>query len=447
SYYSSSHYGSSRTTSPYEVYFWGAAALIIMIVRLYQGFTGGGGSYNNSSNSSYSSSYDGGSSLFSAGGAQPHSLPAQSPKAKAAATLALLETLYAQDAAMDPAALKQTAIDIFNKLQACWEARQYEPMRSLLTPYLYASHMTQIQNMVSRGEINVMENLQVLSVDLIFVNYTKAANDRLFTALITASARDYYVDDRDKKFLRGDSSPRQFREFWTFHRNDGNWLLGVIEQPEESDTLERENFIEPGAGAAPGSPLGAAAPALALAAQIPLPAAAVFGAAAADVPAAAAESPREERQKMEIAATLIFTNVYAAWENGEVPDLPGNDIFPEMLVELKRMMETVRTQSLAFRFKDFRVRKAEVVLVSGPAEFTARITAIAQKTLMHEGKVVHQETYAAPFSEYWVFGRQDGRWKLKELLPKADGGKVLLEDEQETDSSPVQIEWYYRKQA
>ena len=150
---------------------------------------------------------------------------------------------------------------------------------------------------------------------------------------------------------------------------------------------------------------------------------------------------------MQIAATLLFTSVYAAWEHGEAGDLPDNELFPEMLTELKRMMETARAQSLAFRFQDFRVRTAEVALVSGPAEFTARITAIAQKTLTREGKVVHQEAYTTPFSEYWVFGRLDGRWKLKELLPKADGGKVLQQDEQETESNPMQLEWYYQKKA
>ena len=66
---------------------------------------------------------------------------------------------------------------------------------------------------------------------------------------------------------------------------------------------------------------------------------------------------------------------------------------------------------------------------------------------MHEGNVVHQETYATPFSEYWVFGGLDGRSKFKELLPRAGGEKVLQQDEQETESNPMQLEWYNTKQA
>ena len=68
-------------------------------------------------------------------------------------------------------------------------------------------------------------------------------SEREFAALITASARDYYLDDRTQEFLRGDDAPASFQEFWTFQRLNGAWLLREIEQSRESDALKDENFF------------------------------------------------------------------------------------------------------------------------------------------------------------------------------------------------------------
>ena len=81
-------------------------------------------------------------------------------------------------------------------------------------------------------------------IDLVNVRYTEKADQREFTALITASARDYYLDDRSGKFLRGDQTPARFQEFWTFQLMNGRWLLREIEQAGESDILKDENYAE-----------------------------------------------------------------------------------------------------------------------------------------------------------------------------------------------------------
>jgi len=65
-------------------------------------------------------------------------------------------------------------------------------------------------------EIKQDRRLTVDAVDLVNVRYTLNKDDREFTALITATTTDYYVDDRTNERLRGDQSPAQFQEFWTF---------------------------------------------------------------------------------------------------------------------------------------------------------------------------------------------------------------------------------------
>ena len=120
----------------------------------------------------------------------------------------------------------------------------YEPMRPLLMPDLFQNHSLQIAEMVRQHEINVISDLRVDRIDLVNVRYTLKEEQREFTALITATACDYYVDDRTRRRLRGDAAPAQFQEFWTFHFHNKAWLLREVEQTRESDALKTENFFE-----------------------------------------------------------------------------------------------------------------------------------------------------------------------------------------------------------
>ncbi len=106
-----------------------------------------------------------------------------------------------------PQTLEAVAKTTFVTLQQCWQARRYEPMKALLMPNLYADHCGQIAGLIRNHEINLIDSLVVKRIDLVNVRYTHKPSDREFTALITAAARDYYVDDRTRSFLRGDSDP------------------------------------------------------------------------------------------------------------------------------------------------------------------------------------------------------------------------------------------------
>src|ERR1017187_5072801 len=165
-------------------------------------------------------------------------------ESKAAKTRKLLEFIAKTDASFTEKSLQDLATGTFVKLQKCWQAREYGPMQALLMPDLYVAHCAQLQGLRRHHEINIIEGLQVQRVDIVNVCYTQQENQREFTALITARARDYYVDDRDNHTLRGDDEPAQFQEFWTFQRQDGAWLLREIEQTRESDKLKEENVFE-----------------------------------------------------------------------------------------------------------------------------------------------------------------------------------------------------------
>ncbi len=163
---------------------------------------------------------------------------------KADKTGRLLDFLARQDPAMKKEELRTLVNSVFLKLQECWQARNYAPMKPLLMPDLYAEHERQLQSMRRSHEIDRIENVSVDSIDIVYIRYADKPDQREFTALITATARDYYVDDRTNEFLRGDREPAQFQEFWTFHRQGDKWLVREIEQTKESDALTHENFVE-----------------------------------------------------------------------------------------------------------------------------------------------------------------------------------------------------------
>jgi len=165
-------------------------------------------------------------------------------ESKAAKTSKLLEFIAKVDSSFKEEALQQRATETFVKLQKCWQTREYGPMQALLMPDLYTAHCAQLQGLQRNHEINIIDHLRVDRVDIVNVCYTHVENQREFTALITAHARDYYVDDRDNHFLRGDEASAQFQEFWTFQRQGWRLLLREIEQTRESDKLKEENVFE-----------------------------------------------------------------------------------------------------------------------------------------------------------------------------------------------------------
>ncbi len=255
---------------------------------------------------------------------------------KAAKTEKLLSFLSKQDPSVSPEELRQLAETTFRKLQECWEKRDFSPMAPLLMNDLFAQQTAQLAGLVRNHEINRIEKLTIKQIDLVHVRYTEKSDQREFAALITAMARDYYVDDRTGKFLRGDHAPAKFQEFWTFHFSDGAWRLREIEQAGESDVLKNENFAEmltddtiKGIYAEAAGKEGAAGPWL-----------------EKSVEKKATRIDRMlnflvqtdklwDRNAMLERARQVFMNLYLARESGDPAQIPVADLFPEVTESLK----------------------------------------------------------------------------------------------------------------
>ncbi len=371
-------------------------------------------------------------------------------ESKAAKTQKLLEFIAKVDPAFSEQALQQQATETFVKLQECWSAREYSPMQPLLMPDLYAEHCAELQGMRRDHEINKMDYLHVNRVDIVNVRYTQKEDQREFTALITARAQDYYVDDRDGDFLRGDQDPAQFQEFWTFHRQNGAWLLREIEQTRESDKLKEENFFEQftdkGVEQVYGKTAGQSGPA------------GPWLEKAVETKATRIERMLNflaqtdklwDRQAMLERARQVFTNVMQAREAGDPSAIRDEDLFPETAIDLRTQIARQSESGLSVEYRNLCIRKVELILVrnfpdNAKDEYTVRISAHAQKIVKRGGAVVSQDEYVTPFMEYWTFGRLGNQWKLKEVEPPATGEAMVGQENVDEDSSAAQLQWYYK---
>ncbi len=376
---------------------------------------------------------------------------------KASKTSKLLEFIAQTDHVVKPDALLYVTRATFLKLQECWQARAYDPMKTLLMPDLYNQHCKQLAGMVRNHEVNVIDNLNIEKIDIVNIRYTNAPDQREFTALITARAKDYYIDDRKKTFLRGDNKQARFQEFWTFHRQGNMWLLREVEQSREGEWMKQENFFEPFtlrqlqklyAGGDPGTPEAKGGP--------------VGPWVEKDVSTKETRIERMldflsktdsiwDRQQMLERTRQVFMNVFLAQESGEASSVSDADLFPEVAEHLRQEITARKAQGASIEFRNLCVRKVELLLVRNYAdnskdEFVVRISAHAQTVARKGEQVVHEDEYVTPFEQYWTMGRQDKQWKLKEVLPPAKGQQAVKEENLDEDSTPAQVQWYYKQE-
>lgn len=370
---------------------------------------------------------------------------------KAAKTRKLLEFLARVDQTMDPAKLAEQAKSTFSKLQECWQVRHYEPMQTLLMPDLYAEHCSQLSGLIANHEINVISNLRVERVDIVNVRYMQKENEREFTALITASARDYYIEDRTREFLRGDEQPARFQEFWTFQRQDGTWLLREIEQSRESDALKEENFFEQftdtGLNQVYDDKAGQSGPAGPWLDKQTLDKATRIERLLNFL---VQTDKLWNRQAMLERARQVFLDVTLAREKGDPASVPMAELFPDVATSLQGELIRLGAQGTKLEFRNLCVRKAELILVQNYAdnakdEFTVRISAHAQKVVRRNNLLISRDAYVTPFVEFWTFGRLDNEWKLKEVVPAARGGEMIEAENLDEGSSPDQLQWFYKQ--
>jgi hypothetical protein len=138
-----------------------------------------------------------------------------------------------------------------------------------------------------------------------------------------------------------------------------------------------------------------------------------------------------------------------AYEAGDPARIPAEALFPEVEDTIGNSIRQAKTEDQSVEYRNLCVRKVELILVRNYTdnlrdEFTARVSAHAQYIAKKQGVIIHQDQEVSPFVEYFIFGRLDGQWKLKEILPEAQGESLIGRENVDEGSSPEQLQWYYQ---
>lgn len=425
-FHSSHYYGSGRSASASktELVLYCVAILILLVSKFREGDSDGNLDH-----------------LFSAG----------EIRKKSEKTSKLLDFIARTDSNFSKEYLEKTASETFEALQNCWSARDYAPMKPLMMEHLYRRHEAQLEVMRRDHEINILEGLEILSVDIVGLRYTHNPQQRFFTALITARARDYYIDDRSREFLRGDEEPADFQEFWSFKFDGRDWLLDKIEQTAESDALTREDFVEQFTDDSVSHITGAPADAAGPAGPNMRSDVMAKGVKIARMINFLGESDKMwDMSRMEIDASLAFIKVYEAWAAGDASLLPAALISPAMIEELKGLIEKRKADGIQLEFRNLCIRKVDIVLVNNKQdgredEFVVRFSAHAQKKMIKGQEIIYSDQYVRPFTEYWCFGRGAEKWQLNKILAKGEGELAVDKENGDEESGPMLLQWYYTK--
>jgi predicted lipid-binding transport protein (Tim44 family) len=165
-------------------------------------------------------------------------------EAKARKTTRLLEALAIRDPPFNPCQLRAFITSTFTRVQQCWEARDYGPVRASLGPSILAQHEELLRAMGRNREINRIEDLRVRRLEFVHVECPPEADRHEVTALITFEARVYFVNERSGVFLRGSQKVLPYQEFWVFRRHGDAWRLVTIDRSHESSRLEAANRVD-----------------------------------------------------------------------------------------------------------------------------------------------------------------------------------------------------------
>jgi predicted lipid-binding transport protein (Tim44 family) len=138
--------------------------------------------------------------------------------------------IWAVDGSFDPDAFKETAQDLFFKIQAAWTRRDASLLKPFVGDQLLEEYEQHFKDLKQQGHLNRLENIAVRNVELM----AAGVQDReiFVTVRFTANLLDYTVDEKSGEIVKGDSENSvKFDEVWTFAAPTGSreWKLEGIE--------------------------------------------------------------------------------------------------------------------------------------------------------------------------------------------------------------------------
>jgi hypothetical protein len=132
---------------------------------------------------------------------------------------AQIDQIKQTDPGFNEQIFKDKAQNAFFKIQEAWEKQDLKIARPFVSDSIIQRYSTQISDLQSRNEKNVLENIVFGNMQI-----SEVKNDNAFNYIkvqIDASCADYTVDGTGK-MISGSKTPNGFTEYWTFLRTVGS---------------------------------------------------------------------------------------------------------------------------------------------------------------------------------------------------------------------------------
>ncbi|MDD7592672.1 MAG: TIM44-like domain-containing protein [Peptoniphilaceae bacterium] len=117
-----------------------------------------------------------------------------------------LDELVKKDPNFSEPAFLLRVSDVFIALQQAWTAKNWRAIRPFESNALYAQHERQLQDLIDRGQTNVVEDISVMNTFI--ESYASDSENDYLNAIIEARYRDYVVDDATGELVKGDRNRR-----------------------------------------------------------------------------------------------------------------------------------------------------------------------------------------------------------------------------------------------
>jgi len=160
---------------------------------------------------------------------------------KKKASKKLLEKISAHDSLWDETEILKHVRKNFIEIQEAWCDKDLGKLQKLLHPKLFPEWQKKITVMDAKDLHDVMENINVGDIEIIDIKNYKDDEKDEFTVGIDVSASDETLDE-DGNVVS--SREPIFYEFWTFERENNEWLLREINEKRNEPKFLKPNINE-----------------------------------------------------------------------------------------------------------------------------------------------------------------------------------------------------------
>jgi hypothetical protein len=127
---------------------------------------------------------------------------------------------------------------MFFAIQDAWMQRSLEAVSNQVTYYFYVKHNPILQEMIDNDEQNILENIDIKTIEIIGCHDYLDDDLDVFTAQITGKLLDYTINVTSGKVVKNTwKVEEKFCDLFIFTRSEGEWVLNDIINNPDVDTL------------------------------------------------------------------------------------------------------------------------------------------------------------------------------------------------------------------